>query len=501
MIKTIFSEFIKIASGSLVGWRWFTSKTLRVAVEDRKQIVKLLSAQRDLIKPARITELEESLSELGEQCRGPIDKEGLQDARKNALESADRVLIPYPDAWWRDWVEMFLVVAALVLAFRTFFFQPFKIPTGSMQPTLYGITIENLMDRVVSENVTGRVEEGMFVVDDDFFLLTENNGQKNLRKLQGHTVTFKDGQKVIISKVLDSNRAMLEPSTEAKTIEAQSFTIYFEEWPSKLDYIIEKLRGYSYHSMQAEGDWIFESLEEPKTIIPFINKQVLVFRDVDSDEIIRRTAWFPPSDSYQKPELRNHVFQGQLYNKGEYIFRLRVKTGDHLFVNRVSYNFRHPKCGDISVFTIKSTDVTHGHSGLPSKDTFYIKRLVGLGGQKITIGPDRHLRVNDRRLSSADRDLEFVYSHLKDSNRIPIFPSIKSSYSGHLLENDHLGPDLSSINSPYIVPKNHYLFFGDNTSNSMDSRSWGALPKENVIGLSSFVYWPPLSPRFGWSHR
>ena len=52
-----------------------------------------------------------------------------------------------------------------------------------------------------------------------------------------------------------------------------------------------------------------------------------------------------------------------------------------------------------------------------------------------------------------------------------------------------------------IMLENHYLFFGDNTSNSMDSRSWGALPKQNVIGLSSFVYWPPLSPRFGWSHR
>ena len=53
----------------------------------------------------------------------------------------------------------------------------------------------------------------------------------------------------------------------------------------------------------------------------------------------------------------------------------------------------------------------------------------------------------------------------------------------------------------FTIPANYYLFFGDNTANSADSRSWGALPKTNVIGHSSFVYWPPLSPRFGWSHR
>ena len=75
-------------------WRWFISKRLREAVEDRKQIIKLLAAQRDLIKPAKIDELEQALSELDEQCRGPIDKEALLDARKNALDSADRVLIP-----------------------------------------------------------------------------------------------------------------------------------------------------------------------------------------------------------------------------------------------------------------------------------------------------------------------------------------------------------------------------------------------------------------------
>jgi len=169
-----------------------------------------------------------------------------------------------------------------------------------------------------------------------------------------------------------------------------------------------------------------------------------------------------------------------------------VKTGDHLFVNRMTYNFRHPRRGDISVFTIKSSDVTHGHTGLPTNDTFYIKRLVGLGKEEISIGLDRHVRVNDRRLNSGDNGFEFVYNHRKT---LTIYKPIISIYSGH----DREG--LLGEGNSFTIPANHYLFFGDNTANSMDSRSWGALPKNNVIGHSSFVYWPPLSSRFGWSHR
>tara|TARA_B100001971_G_scaffold190938_1_gene194078 strand:+ start:3524 stop:5185 length:1662 start_codon:yes stop_codon:yes gene_type:complete len=549
-------------------WRWFISKGLRKIAEDRKQITKLLAAQRDLIKPAKIKDLERSLSELDKLCRGPINMEALQAAHKEALETAEKILIPYPDASYRDWVEMALVVIALVLAFRTFFFQPFKIPTGSMQPTLYGITVEDLRDRS-SEALTGKVEKGTLTATGDIFYPSD----------QGRTISFKNGNNVTISKVLSKMRVKVEP---IMSIEQQPFTVKFI-MPGKIGYAVEKLKGYSYHSLQAEGNWLLVEIQDPKRIFPFISKQIFVFRDIDQErdsgkitgrvelgkfmvsennflqstdeghivtfketgesvtisevvdsnssvlepsmdaEFIKeqpfnispkisRTAWFPPFDSGQKPTLNNTIrdlygnpleppAKGSLYSPGEFVYKLRVKTGDHLFVNRLTYNFRHPRRGDISVFTIKKPDATHGkYSQLPTEDTFYIKRLVGLGGEQIFIGLDRHLRINNRRLNSNDRGFEFVYGHPKDSKRMPLHPVINSEYSGHQRSQDY-GPDFSHGNSPYLVPNNHYLFFGDNTASSMDSRSWGALPMENVIGHSSFVYWPPLSARFGWSHR
>ena len=62
-----------------------------------------------------------------------------------ALEQvATKWIKPYPHAAWRENVEVLLVALAVAMGIRTFFLQPFKIPTGSMQPTLFGVTSTNL---------------------------------------------------------------------------------------------------------------------------------------------------------------------------------------------------------------------------------------------------------------------------------------------------------------------------------------------------------------------
>jgi signal peptidase I len=68
------------------------------------------------------------------------DWQRLPAATETALAAANALFPPPPHPVWREYVELFVVALSLAMACRTYFLQPFKIPTGSMQPTLNGIT-------------------------------------------------------------------------------------------------------------------------------------------------------------------------------------------------------------------------------------------------------------------------------------------------------------------------------------------------------------------------
>ena len=104
---------------------------------------------------------------------------------------------------------------------------------------------------------------------------------------------------------------------------------------------------------------------------------------------IAHTIWFPPDYGEVPLEYRaglrkrTEFESGQFYHKGDDVVKLKVSAGDHLFVDRLTYNFRKPERGEIVVFD------THGIDRLApdQQNTFYIKRLVGLGGETLTLAP------------------------------------------------------------------------------------------------------------------
>jgi signal peptidase I len=150
-------------------------------------------------------------------------------------------------------------------------------------------------------------------------------------------------------------------------------------------------------------------------------------------------------------------------------------------VNKVAYQVRKPERGETFVFT---TDGIEGiESGLRLRgiegSQYYIKRCVAVGGDRLQIKPPV-LWINGQ--PAQDWACQMVAAQ-------------KDGYSGYTL-----GPTfLTNPEDTYQVPNKTYWAMGDNSPNSFDSRGWGPVSAENLVGKGAFVYWP-FSKRWGLIH-
>ncbi len=393
--------------------RWLLSKSVRQGHELLKRIEKHLRAQDDILTIANRQKIEQAIDEFRKILSDPnTPKKRIDSAGKELALTADKYFRIYPNSSFRENVDVALVALVVALAIRTFFLQPMAIPTGSMQPSLFGITHQDLRGSETTNypSIVGRIYK--------FFV-----------------------------------------------------------------------NGESYYHVIAKEDGVFEGAGEPKQFLPFVQKQQFKV----GSQIY--SVWLPPDSLFAPPYNRSGIVVGQKFKKGESIIKLKVTSGDRLFVDRVAYNIRHPKRGDIIIF--EST-------GIPdiTQNTHYIKRLIGLGGETIQIGDDRHVVINGTRLDAATPHFENLYAFKT--------PPKEDHYSGHV--NDKIGRQFGKPEVPHYAPHfsdglakftvrtNHLFVCGDNTMSSYDSRYWGDFPKEKAVGRHSFVFWP-ISERFGWGVR
>ena len=408
-------------------FKWLFSKAVREACAVHKHYRRLLAAQRDVLSSQAVAGVTEPMNKLKAAIAEGANSGAIRIKAEELQFAAEKWLKPYPNAAWRENVEVLLVALAVAMGIRTFFVQPFKIPTGSMQPTLFGVTSQYLLN------------------------------QPNFKMPGGYDA--------------------------------------FKEW----------LKGNSFVHVVAKADGVLEmSSVSPVQKLLIFN----LYQDLTIGGVTHR-IWFPP-DFGEAPmgpngipidpliyraNLWEPIQTRHVYHKGEDVVKVEMRAGDHLFVDRLTYNFCKPDRGEIVVFATAGTEIQQ-------QDQFYIKRLCVLPNERVQIGNDRHMVINGTRIDASTPHFENVYGFN------PNKPPHESEYSGHVN-----GITAATYNLPYnLAPRfpdaetvftngpDSYMVFGDNTCNSSDSRTWGTFPAQNIIGKSFFVYWP-ITRRFGWGNQ
>ncbi|MEN9362066.1 MAG: signal peptidase [Verrucomicrobiota bacterium] len=161
----------------------------------------------------------------------------------------------------------------------------------------------------------------------------------------------------------------------------------------------------------------------------------------------------------------NPQFQGK---PGDLLFRGWQESGDRLFVDRVSYNFREPRRGEITIF---ETSGLKAYNGVSLDGQFYVKRLIGLPGETLRLNRDRRLEVKE--LGSATFRL---LGEEKDGPALAQIASLASGYHGWscIDPESGLGLNLNVIDRAHgLKPENRSLhFMQSRNSNDSISLNW-----------------------------
>jgi signal peptidase I len=141
-----------------------------------------------------------------------------------------------------------------------------------------------------------------------------------------------------------------------------------------------------------------------------------------------------------------------------------ARMSDRVLACRICFRFSDPSRGDIVVFRTPPLAAARcGEGGT------FVKRLVGLPGDTVYEDTEAYIWIDGHRLREPYID---PARRRQDAD----------AASGHL-------------GKTWVVAKGHYFFMGDNRASSCDSRTWGDVPRGNLIGKVVAIYWPPTRIR------
>lgn len=386
---------------------------------------KFVDYKRDLLTDERVAEIDSRRTDLLNAIKSK-DKAKVEEASKQLRATCDNALRIKPQGWFEENVEVMFVAIVIALGLRAYYLQPFRIPTGSMQPTLNGIVGEPLKK---------------------------------------------------------------------------------EEWPSfpkrMLEYV---LKGRSYEkvvndqerrvavgSMQtADGLRIGGDVRDRQRWHFFSKSQLI---SLDS-----KPMWLPsPSgqayDIGLEDAFREAMANGGILKKGQVLMEGFIDTGDLVLVDKFSYHFRKPKRGEVFVFDTLGIKGIKEHSGPQGGGSHYIKRLVGVPGDDLSIRTP-YLMV-DGKIAQEPGIQKVIEGKppFKEKHEGYVLADASANHRRYLVSED----DVLSLDGEGAKPGfREYAAMGDNTANSLDSRYWGTVKEYNLVGPALFSLWPITTGHWGF---
>jgi signal peptidase I len=164
--------------------------------------------------------------------------------------------------------------------------------------------------------------------------------------------------------------------------------------------------------------------------------------------------------------------------------------GDHVFVNREQFAPATRWLGPLLPYrTIKRNDVVVFLS--PAEPGLYIvKRIVGIPGDRLHVH-DGELYRNGVKLDEPYR-IHSIGDHQDYRDEFPTVPP----RDGGQYTDRQLSLQTHVEGGDIVVPEGSYFGMGDNRDVSLDSRFWGFIPRENVVGRPMFIYWSFETPPY-----
>ena len=390
---------------------------------------KVYHYRRDVLPEAQVAELLGHTAELRTQLKEKAGAEKL----KLGIERLEEVLrrtggAIYPKTALVENVEFFLVAALVILGIRTYFVQPFKIPTNSMWPTYSGMTPEVWKSEAETPGPVMRAAR---------FVMFGAQHKEMIAPASGTvTVPVTRGSGRLQFQLVAARSWLIFPSVN------REYTFHVDGKPVKI---------------QVPEDFDFDWAFEDATGLKYEDRIRL------AEQAAARSPLYGAVEiALPKPA-----------EKGKAVISFDIVTGDQLFVDRMSYHFVAPKVGQGFVFRTDNirSEYMRGRNGEPLEQ-YYIKRLVG--------GPGDTLEIREPVLYRNGAPITGSQAFDSNAKRIDRYRGYFNIPLKYLREP---GEKLK-------IPEGQFFAMGDNSGNSQDSRYWGFVPGKDVVGKPLFVYYP-----------